>query len=501
MTSSSQSTAHGAYRAVLIVTSASTFLAMLAYAGLLGNAVTLSQALAASPAGTTWMLASMSTGLAGTLLAIGVLADQIGRKRVFLAGAIVFALANLGCALATDMVVFVIARLITGLGAAGMIATSLGLVASVSEHAWQRLSTATWWSTAMGAGIALGPLITGMLDLAAGPAAASTPTFLPREPLFDTWRGFYLLLALGGLAIWIGGQRILHARRYQARLYQERIYQARIVQNQADAFVDQTQRLDQLGLVLLLGFLLSLITGIVSVRTDIDDAKTWAAVAAVMLLALVLSQRLGKRRLIAPGLFAHRPFLAATTAGFGTGAGVIAVMSFSGTYFVTELGVSTLHAGALMAAWSATSAVAALVLAQHKTKISATMQLVVGLIGVAIGIALMTTAPAAVIGLWPGLALAGLASGLLNTGLARAAVATVPAAHTATGTAANNTARYLGASIGVSTASIIATHQTHHSLAAGWDRVLWVGATVSLACALLVIVLSIPTMQQPRHRG
>ncbi|WP_289232477.1 hypothetical protein [Barrientosiimonas endolithica] len=64
---------------------------MVAYAGPLGNAVTLSAALDASAAGTTWVLASMSVGLAVTLLAAGVVADALGRARVFALGAMVFA--------------------------------------------------------------------------------------------------------------------------------------------------------------------------------------------------------------------------------------------------------------------------------------------------------------------------------------------------------------------------------------------------------------------------
>ena len=83
---------------VLATVAASTLVAMLAYSGPLGNAVTLNTALRAGPASATWILASMSVGLAAALVTAGVVADRIGHRRVFLAGAAVFVAANLACA-------------------------------------------------------------------------------------------------------------------------------------------------------------------------------------------------------------------------------------------------------------------------------------------------------------------------------------------------------------------------------------------------------------------
>jgi MFS family permease len=429
---------------------ASTFLAMLAYAGPLGNVVTLAGALHSSQAGSTWMLASMSVGLAVTLLAAGVIADEIGRRRVFSLGALLFTGASGVCAVAGSTPVFVFARIVAGVGATGMIATGLGLVAAVSEHPGHRLRTATGWSAAMGAGIALGPLLTGLLDRV------------------DAWRGFYGLLAAGGLAVWAGSRGLAQ-----------------------EASTGRARRFDLVGFALLTAFLVAAVTAIVEVRAGgIATAIVMFAVAVLLLVLLVVSQRVGAARLVDPHLFAHRPFLGATVAGFGAGVGVIATMSFACTFFVSGLGLSTFQAAAALAAWSGTSAGAAFLFARSNAWVPGAAQLVTGLVGVAIGLAMLTglSAESTVGRLLPGLIVAGLATGLLNTALARQAVATVPANNIAMGTGANNTARYLGASIGVSAASVIATSEDR---VLGWDRVALLGAAASLACAVLVAGLSL----------
>lgn len=433
----------GGYGAVLATVTGSTFVAMLAYAGPLGNAVTLNGALGAGPAGATWILASMSVGLAAALVAAGVVADRIGHRRVFLAGAAVFVLADLACAVSTTAPWFVIARVAAGIGTAGMIATGLGLVAAVSEHDGHRARTAVWWSSSMGAGIALGPVITGLLDLANG------------------WRLFYLALAVGGVALWWSARRI----------------PARSPQRPDRSF-------DAVGVVLLTGALVAAVSAIVEFRAAAGALALALAGAAVLLaVGLVVSQRRGRATLVDPGLFRRPRFLAATIAAFGTGIGVISAMSYAGTFVVHGMGLNTLQAGGLLALWSGTSAIAALCFSRLAQVLSGRAHLVGGLIGVAVGLLLTAglsdgASPARMV---PGLILAGVASGLLNTGLAREAIASVPAADAAMGSGANNTARYVGSSLGVTIAGVLAAGSA--SAVAGWNATALAAAGVSLVCA------------------
>ncbi|WP_415847105.1 MFS transporter, partial [Tsukamurella strandjordii] len=172
-----------------------------------------------------------------------------------------------------------------------------------------------------------------------------------------------------------------------------------------------------------------------------------------------------------------------TIAAFGTGIGVISAMSYAGTFVVHGMGLNTLQAGGLLALWSGTSAIAALCFSRLAQVLSGRAHLVGGLIGVAVGLLLTAglsdgASPARMV---PGLILAGVASGLLNTGLAREAIASVPAADAAMGSGANNTARYVGSSLGVTIAGVLAAGSG--SAVAGWNATALAAAGVSLVCA------------------
>lgn len=442
------------YPKVLTVVALSTFVAMLAYTAPLGNAVTLAAAFSASAAGFTWILASMSVGLAATLLAAGVVADRIGRLRVFQIGAALFVVASVGCALADGVFVYVVARIIAGVGATGMIATGLGLVTSVEPDPRKHATTATWWSVAMGVGIAIGPILVGILDLV------------------GAWRWFYAFLAVLALATAISAKVLVRSQRPAA------------------AASAQSSKFDVLGFILMTAFLIALVTAIVEVRRSTGPFTVLLfAAASALLIAFVWSQLRGTNKLIPTRLLTHPPFLASTIAAFGVGIGVIAALAYAPTFFVNSLGMNTLAAGSMTALWAGTSAVAALLLAPYTARVSGAVLLVIGLTGAALTMLLMLGAGTAssLTALIIGLILTGLATALSNAGLARQSVATVPAKDAATGTAANNTARYIGAAVGMSIVSMIAATGNINE---GWNHVVWFGAAASLVIAVAVAFLS-----------
>lgn len=94
--------------------------------------------------------------------------------------------------------------------------------------------------------------------------------------------------------------------------------------------------------------------------------------------------------------------------------------------------------------------------------------------------------------------------GLLNAALAQAAVSVVPASRTGMGAGANNTARYVGAALGVplvigmlrtGTATRVADGHTAGFAAAGaMDSLLLVVAAIAAAGAALVFVLLRPAL-------
>ena len=109
-----------------------------------------------------WVIDAYAIALAAVLLVFGSLADRIGRRRVLVAGLVVFAAASLMCAFAGSPVVLDVGRGIQGIGAAAMFATSLALLAQEFEGERRGFAFGVWGAVS-GAAIALGPLVGGAL--------------------------------------------------------------------------------------------------------------------------------------------------------------------------------------------------------------------------------------------------------------------------------------------------------------------------------------------------
>jgi len=165
---------------------------------------------------------------------------------------------------------------------------------------------------------------------------------------------------------------------------------------------------------------------------------------------------------------------------------VIATMSFLPTLLQQALGHDALYAAVLLLGWSATSVVTALL--ARRIPVSARVQLAAGLFGVAVGQVLLAglDGSAGVLRLLPGLVVAGVASGVLNAALGRQAVASAPPGLASVGSGANNTARYLGAAVGVTIAAVLAAHPGSTAMLAGWNVAVVVNAAVSAVGGVLV---------------
>lgn len=109
-----------------------------------------------------WVVNAYMLALASLILLGGSLGDRLGRRRVFVVGAVWFALASLACALAPDVGFLIAARAVQGIGAALMMPGSLALI-SASFHPDDRARAVGLWSGLGGVATALGPLLGGWL--------------------------------------------------------------------------------------------------------------------------------------------------------------------------------------------------------------------------------------------------------------------------------------------------------------------------------------------------
>jgi EmrB/QacA subfamily drug resistance transporter len=109
-----------------------------------------------------WVIEAYALLLAAFILTGGSLGDQLGRRRIFLAGTIIFALASLGCALAATVGQLVAARAIQGLGGALLVPGSLSILASSFSEKDRGRAIGTW-SGFTSITAAVGPVLGGWL--------------------------------------------------------------------------------------------------------------------------------------------------------------------------------------------------------------------------------------------------------------------------------------------------------------------------------------------------
>src|SRR5215213_2605139 len=116
----------------------------------------------------SWVVNAYTLVFGGFLLLGGRLADLLGRRRLFIAGLILFAGASLAGGLAQSDIWLIAARAVQGLGAALLSPAALSLVTVIFEEGAERNKALGVWGAVAGSGGAAGVLLGGMLTEWAG---------------------------------------------------------------------------------------------------------------------------------------------------------------------------------------------------------------------------------------------------------------------------------------------------------------------------------------------
>jgi EmrB/QacA subfamily drug resistance transporter len=116
-----------------------------------------------APADLSWVINAYALLFGGFLLLGGRMADLIGRRRMFMAGLVLFTLASLAGALAQSALWLVIARGAQGLGAALVSPAALSLVLTLFREGPERNRALGVWGAVAGSGGAAGAILGGVL--------------------------------------------------------------------------------------------------------------------------------------------------------------------------------------------------------------------------------------------------------------------------------------------------------------------------------------------------
>ena len=109
-----------------------------------------------------WVVNGYALLLGGLILVGGAAGDRFGRRKVFMIGLVVFAVASLGCALAPNVEVLIAARCLKGVGAALLVPQSLAIIAASFPKDVRGRAIGVW-AGASAITTALGPPLGGIL--------------------------------------------------------------------------------------------------------------------------------------------------------------------------------------------------------------------------------------------------------------------------------------------------------------------------------------------------
>ena len=126
---------------------------------------TIGTALHFSQDSLSWVVNAYILTFGGFLLLGGRMADLLGRRRVFMGGLILFALASLAGGLATNEGQLIVARAVQGLGAATLSPAALSIVTTTFRDGAERNKALGVWGAVAGSGGAAGVLLGGVLTL------------------------------------------------------------------------------------------------------------------------------------------------------------------------------------------------------------------------------------------------------------------------------------------------------------------------------------------------
>ncbi len=411
-----------------------------------------------------WVISAYALVFGGFLLLGGRLADIIGRKRVFMAGLIVFSLGSLLCGLAWSEASLIASRALQGLGAAAITPSALSILTVTFREGRERNIALGAWGAVGGFGAAAGVLMGGILT----------------DLLSWEWI-FWVNVPVGILALVLAPVLLSESK---------------------DA---HGQSHDVPGAVLVTSGLVLFVLGITQGQTwHWGSAKTIGVFVAsgLLLAAFALWEQRQRDPLVPFSIFRLQTLTAANIAGFIMGTALFSMFLMLTLYMQEVLGFSPLKTGVGYLAVAGTAIIWANVAAAGVNRVGVKPVLVVGMALLTVGLLLFTQV--SVDGsywadLFPGFLVLGIAIPFAFVPITIAALAGTKPQEAGLASGLINTSQQIGGAVGIAILSTIAVSTTTDSLKSGtaqasaltdgFVNAFWAGAGIAFAGLLVSIFM------------
>ena len=407
-----------------------------------------------------WTVNAYVLAYAVLLLTGAALGDRLGRKRMFIAGIVLFTVGSAAAALAPTIDLLIAARATQGVAAALVTPLTLTLIAEAFPPHQRGLALGVW-SGISGIGVALGPLVGGALTQ------------------FASWHWiFWVNVPLGIALVPLAASRLVESR-------------------------GEVKHLDLPGLALASSGLFGVVYGLVrsqSLGWSSHEVVIALIAGTALLVAFVIQELRTDEPMLPMEFFANRGFAVTNAVSLAMYFGMFGSIFFLSQFLQTVLHNTPLEAGVKLLVWTGAVMVVSPLSGFLSERYGSRLFMAAGLGLQAIALAMLASLASvneSYTSMLIPFVLAGSGMAMVFAPSANAVLSSVRTAQTGQASGATNAIRELGGVLGIAVLATVFTsygsYASPQAYVAGLQPAMWVGAAVLAVGALIALVLPFST--------